>query len=152
MSIVRHRAVSIFFLMTAGILLSGLYLESQSAKAETKDNKLIMFARRRVETSEGSGKFKVVSSQLEWKASETAIIICDMWDQHWCKGATRRVAELAPYMNEVVCKARDKGVLIIHAPSGTIGHYKDHSALKSARNAPKAANLPKDIAGWSKRR
>ena len=148
MSIVRHRAVSILFLMIAGILLFGLSLEKQNAGAATKENKLILSARSRVETSEDSGKFKVVGSRLEWNASETAVIICDMWDRHWCKGATLRVAELAPYMNEVVCRARDKGVLIIHAPSGTIDHYKDHPARGWARNAPKATNLPNSISGW----
>ena len=148
MGISKSKAVSILFLMTAGILLSTLSLDRQSAKAATNEDKLILSARSRVETSKGSGKFKVGSSQLEWKASETAIIICDMWDQHWCKGATRRVAELAPYMNDVVCKARDKGVLVIHAPSGIINHYKDLPARRRAQNAPKAANLPKDIGGW----
>ena len=33
---------------------------------------------------------------LRWDPAKTAIIICDMWDQHWCRGATRRVGELAP--------------------------------------------------------
>ena len=36
---------------------------------------------------------------LRWDPAQTAIIICDMWNQHWCKGATRRVGELAPAMN-----------------------------------------------------
>ena len=70
---------------------------------------------------------------------ETAIVICDMWDQHWCKGASERVAELAPVMNRVVSAARDKGVLIVHSPSGTIDHYKDHPARQTAMQAPKAA-------------
>ena len=148
MEIVRHRVVSILFSLTAGILLFGLFLEGRHARAAKNENKLIMSARRRVETSHGSGKFKVVGSKLQWKASETAIIICDMWDRHWCKGATRRVAQLAPYMNEVVCKARDKGVMIVHAPSGTINHYKDRPARNKAQNAPKAANLPNNIGGW----
>jgi len=148
MNIIKPKVASILFLTTAGILLNILTLGNQSAKAETEENTLTITARSRMETSEGGGKFKVAGSRQEWKASETAIIICDMWNEHWCKGATRRVAELAPYMNEVVRKARDKGVLIIHAPSGTIGHYKDHSARKRARSAPKAANLPKDIGGW----
>ena len=101
--------------------------------------------RSRVETPESSGKFTVLSDVLEWKASETAIIICDMWDQHWCKGVTRRVTELAPHINSVVSKGRSKGVLIIHAPSGTVDYYSDHPARKRAQNAPKAANLPQDI-------
>jgi len=134
--------------MTAGILLNTLSFGKQNAKAATSEHKLILTARRQVQMPEGKATFQVVSSKQEWKASETAIIICDMWDQHWCKGATRRVAELAPYMNKVVCKARDKGVLIIHAPSGTIGHYKDHPARKRAQKALKVANLPKDIGKW----
>ena len=148
MSIGKPKVVSILFLLTVGILLNTFSLGKQSAKATTNKNKLILTARSRVEMPEGSGKFKVVGSQLEWETSQTAIIICDMWNQHWCKGATRRVAELAPYMNKVVCTASDKGVLIVHAPSGTIGHYKDHPARKIAQSAPKAANVPKDISGW----
>jgi type 1 glutamine amidotransferase/nicotinamidase-related amidase len=148
MSISKFKPVTIVFLITAGVLLSGISFERQKAKAATNENKIILFARKRTETSEGNGKFKVVSSQLEWKASETAIIICDMWDKHWCKGATRRVSELAPYMNDVVCKARDKGILIVHAPSGTTNYYKDHPARKRAQKVPKTANLPSDIGGW----
>jgi type 1 glutamine amidotransferase/nicotinamidase-related amidase len=149
MSIVKHKKViSILFLIAAGILLNTFSLEKEEAKAASSENKIILTARSRVPTPEGGGKFKAVYSQLEWTPSETAIIICDMWDQHWCKGATRRVAELAPYMDEVVCKARDKGVLIIHAPSGTVDHYKEYPARSLAQNAPKADNLPKDIGGW----
>ncbi len=129
-------------------LLVSLCPGIHKAKAATNKDKLILAARSRVETSEGSGKFRVVYKKLEWKPSETAIIICDMWDQHWCKGATHRVAELAPRMNEVVSKARSKGVLIVHSPSGTIKHYKEHPAHKRAQDAAKAANLPRDIGKW----
>jgi len=124
-------------------------LLSDLAPATDKD-KLILTVRSRVETPEASGKFTVLNDVLEWKASETAIIICDMWDQHWCKGATRRVAELAPHVNYVVSEGRSKGVLIIHAPSGTIDRYNEHPARQRAQNAPKAANLPKDIGTWCK--
>ncbi|MHC4890571.1 MAG: ThuA domain-containing protein [Planctomycetota bacterium] len=129
-------------------LLVGVCPGIDKTKAATNKDKLIVTSRSRVETREGSGKFRVVYKKLEWKPSETAIIICDMWNEHWCKGATRRVAEMAPYMNEVVSKARSKGMLIVHAPSGTIGHYKDHPARKRAQSSPKAANLPKNISKW----
>ncbi len=71
-----------------------------------------------------------------------------MWDQHWCKGVRRRVGELAPAMNRAVKAARDRGVLIIHAPSSCLEAYKDHPARKRAQAPPKAANLPADIDGW----
>jgi len=118
--------------------------------AATGKDKLTLSLRSRVETEAGSGKFRMAERKAEWQPSKTAIIICDMWDRHWCKGATRRVAEMAPRMNEVVSIARDKGVLIIHAPSGTIKHYENHPARKLAQSAPKAANLPEDIGKWCK--
>jgi type 1 glutamine amidotransferase/nicotinamidase-related amidase len=85
---------------------------------------------------------------LRWNPAQTAIIICDMWNQHWCQGATRRVALLARVINRTIASARAKGVLIIHAPSSCMDAYKDHPARKRAQAAPKAANLPPDIAGW----
>ncbi|MCL2709794.1 MAG: ThuA domain-containing protein [Planctomycetaceae bacterium] len=77
----------------------------------------------------------VVHQEIQhWNPKETAIIISDMWNQHWCQGATARVAELAPHMNEVLTIAREKGVLIVHAPSDTVNRwYQDHPARKRAQ-------------------
>ena len=61
--------------------------------------KLELTLRSRVETEVGSGKFRVLQEPAQWSGSQTAIIICDMWNEHWCKGATDRVAEMAPRMN-----------------------------------------------------
>lgn len=143
MNIRETKVLAIVSLLAVVMLLSDL------APATDKE-KLVLTIRSRVETPDSSGKFTVLNDVLEWKASEIAIIICDMWDQHWCKGATRRVTELAPHINRVVCKARDEGVLIIHAPSDTVSYYNEHPARKRAQNAPKAANLPKDIGKWCK--
>jgi nicotinamidase-related amidase len=82
----------------------------------------------------------VLTSRIEaWKPAETAIIICDMWDKHWCRDATDRVAEIAPYMNEVLTIARDKGVKIVHAPSGCMDFYKNYPGRIEAQkyNDPK---------------
>lgn len=57
-----------------------------------------------------------------------ALIICDMWDAHWARGAMERVAELAPRMNEVIRSARQQGAHIIHAPSETMGFYASSPA------------------------
>jgi nicotinamidase-related amidase len=76
------------------------------------------------------------TSTVRWAPAETAFIICDMWDDHWCKGAARRVGELAPVVNRVVASARSRGVFIIHAPSSTVAFYKDTPARKRAQEAP----------------
>lgn len=105
-------------------------------------------ARSRERIPGAPGQYRVVSNKLNWAPGRTAIIVCDVWDQHWCKGATSRSMELAPRINEVVSKAREKGALIIHAPSGTMDTYEKHQGRDIARSAPRASNLPGDIAKW----
>jgi nicotinamidase-related amidase len=67
---------------------------------------------------------------------KTAIIITDMWDRHWCAGATNRVAQIANKMEPVLEKARRAGILIIHAPSGTMDFYAKTEGRLLAQNAP----------------
>ncbi|NIP95284.1 MAG: cysteine hydrolase, partial [Akkermansiaceae bacterium] len=79
---------------------------------------------------------KAEERKVEWEARKTALIICDMWDDHWCKSAARRVGEMAGPLNEVVRKARARGVFIIHAPSSVVDYYKDTPERALARKAP----------------
>jgi nicotinamidase-related amidase len=69
---------------------------------------------------------------------QTALVICDMWDRHWCKSATRRVGEIAPHINQLANTLRLHGALIIHCPSDTMSYYNDYPGRKMAQAAPKA--------------
>ncbi len=93
--------------------------------------------RGRVETGQGSGEWTEARVQKNWAVSETALLLCDVWDIHWCKSATRRVGEMVPRMNEVVQAARKKGLLIVHAPSDTLGFYADTPYRQRAQAAPR---------------
>ena len=136
-------------LFTACIVFAGLFSRMPYvAWGMSSDAQLVLVTRSRAPLADDANRFRVVQNKVEWDPKQTAIIICDMWNQHWCKGATRRTAELAPYMNDVVSKARDKGVLIVHAPSGTVKAYENHPARKRAQDAPRAANLPEGIDKW----
>jgi nicotinamidase-related amidase len=77
----------------------------------------------------------VSEKQAVWESARTALIICDMWDDHWCKSAARRVTEMAGPLNEVVKQARARGVFIIHAPSSVTGFYKDAPQRKRAQSS-----------------
>ena len=69
---------------------------------------------------------------------KTAIIICDMWDKHWCSGATERVNGLVEKMAPFLEAARKRGIQIIHAPSETMPFYQDAPQRKAhARALPK---------------
>ncbi|MBN9121579.1 MAG: cysteine hydrolase family protein [Planctomycetes bacterium] len=74
--------------------------------------------------------------KVAWAPKKTAIVVCDMWDRHWCKSAEARVGELAGPMNEMLKTARARGVFVIHAPSTCTGFYKDAPQRKRAQNAP----------------
>ena len=99
-------------------------------------------------TSEENVRFQPVYQKEAWNASETAVIVCDMWDLHHCLNATRRGAEVAPRMNQFLKTARKNGSLIIHAPSSCMKPYENHPGRKRAQGAPMAPNLPKQIAEW----
>ena len=99
--------------------------------ADKKPKTIAVVLQKRVKAA-GSDTVTIVKEKQQWKAAQTAIIICDMWNQHWCKGATARVKEMAPHMNNVLNAAREKGILIVHAPSECMDHYKDHPGRKLA--------------------
>lgn len=102
-----------------------------------RDQHLIRFmARSQFAKPFGRHGWIVKEEDVVWKASETAIIIVDMWDKHWSRGATERVNLMVSRVNEVISLARSKGVTIIHAPSDTMDFYKDHPARKRAIEAP----------------
>src|SRR5256886_6747158 len=81
---------------------------------------------------------EVSEKQLTWDASKTAVIICDMWDQHWCKGATERCGQIAPRINDLINAVRAKGGFIVHAPSDTMKTYEGTPGRKLAQSAPPA--------------
>ena len=85
----RIRRLSILTLTLVPIVAGGFGVSA------AERSPLVLHARSRLETELGSGDFRQVEKPLEWDPQQTAIVICDMWDEHWCRGATARVAELA---------------------------------------------------------
>ncbi len=111
----------------------------------------LKFTARHRATQPGSDEPYIREKRIEWAPGQTAIIVCDVWDQHWCEGANRRVGEMVERMNRIIAAARDRGVLIIHAPSDTMMAYEGTPQRKLAQSAPPAKNTPADIARWNTR-
>lgn len=101
-------------------------------------------ARRR---EERDGSVEIVEQTLEWKPVETAVILCDMWDDHYCLNAVSRLETMIPKMNRVVAGARSLGATIIHAPSGTMDFYEETQQRERVRSAPHT-EPPAPIASW----
>ena len=71
----------------------------------------------------GHACWQVDTQVLSIPATQVALLLCDVWDNHWSRGAAERVTAMAPRMNAVVRVARERGALIIHAPSDTMPFY-----------------------------
>ncbi|MBN1443410.1 MAG: nicotinamidase, partial [Planctomycetes bacterium] len=59
--------------------------EETAEPAKGGDAQLQMLLRSRSEAEKGSGRFRLVYGEESWSPRETAIVICDMWDRHWCQ-------------------------------------------------------------------
>jgi nicotinamidase-related amidase len=104
---------------------------------------LHLTGRTRKEVAPNTGRYAVVERPLEWDARQTAVIICDLWDKHWCESATRRTGEMAPRINAFVTAVRERGGLIVHAPSDTMKAYEGTPGRTLAQDAPLAkASIP----------
>lgn len=68
-------------------------------------------------------KLGIVEHSELWAPQETAILVCDMWNGHYCQNAFNRIEALVPSMNTMLNSARQLGVHIIHAPSGCMKAY-----------------------------
>ncbi|HZQ55683.1 MAG TPA: isochorismatase [Bryobacteraceae bacterium] len=79
--------------------------------------------RSRVELFRGSNQWSEVHVDYAFDPARSALIVCDMWDRHWCSGANARVAALVKKLEPVIETARNKGIIIVHAPSETMPFY-----------------------------
>jgi len=79
--------------------------------------------RSRVELFRGSNQWSEASINYAFDPAKSALIVCDMWDKHWCSGANTRVAALVKKLEPVLETARSRGMIIVHAPSETMSFY-----------------------------
>lgn len=127
MNAARWVLVLLGLLLIAGPALLLPAADDKAAKDELRLN---------VRSRPKDKKHASVEKAVNWKAANTALIICDVWDDHWCKSAAARVGELTPAVDEVAKLLRKKGVLVIHAPSTCVDFYKDSEQRKRAKEAP----------------
>jgi hypothetical protein len=80
---------------------------------------------RLVQNAAGYAVWRVEEGPETLDATRTALVLCDVWDRHTCRGAEERLERLLPRMQQVAMAMRQRGALIVHAPSDT----RDYEAL-----------------------
>ncbi|MGI8423472.1 MAG: isochorismatase family protein [Chloroflexota bacterium] len=91
--------------------------------------------RRALTHPHGYATWRTKTTTTSWPAGKSALVLCDVWDHHTCRGAEERLARLIPRMGQLVTHLRDLGTLVIHAPSDTIPSYEGTQARSRAQSA-----------------
>ena len=93
---------------------------------------------------DGRAVWRTLVAEETVPARKTAIVVCDMWDKHWSRGASERVDAMAPRMDKVLKALRAAGALIVHAPSDTLQFYAGSPARQRTLAVPQVA-APEDL-------
>lgn len=93
--------------------------------------------RSRVQPFKNVDQWQEVTFTKELAPRETAIILCDVWDKHWCGMASERCGQLAERMEPVLKAMRARGFTVIHAPSDCMGFYKAMPQRQRMEQQPK---------------
>jgi nicotinamidase-related amidase len=137
MTLPRSRGI-LLTLAAAGLLCAGLVLPTSADEARKLPAGILSLTlRSRVEVFKGSGLWDEVTVRKDLPARETAVILCDVWDNHWCQSAARRCDVLARRMAPVLAALRASGVQVIHAPSDCMDFYKDTPQRKRIQETPR---------------
>ncbi len=104
--------------------------------------RLNMRSQRLAQDEGGHAIWQVQTSTQEWAADQTALLLCDVWNGHWCRGAVERLDAMIERMDAVVRAVRAAGGLIVHAPSDTMDFYANALARQRALAAPQVAPPP----------
>jgi nicotinamidase-related amidase len=122
-------------LVALALCLAIIAVTASSAAAGAVDMHLKL--RTWVHAFKNSGEWTAAALEQTIPSNQAAIVICDMWDKHWCRGATNRVEGLARRMEPLLEAARAKSILIIHAPSETMSYYANAPGRLAAERAMK---------------
>jgi nicotinamidase-related amidase len=98
--------------------------------------------RSRVHLFHTGEEWSEVHSDFRFDPAKSAVIVCDMWDRHWCTGANVRVAALVKRLDPLLEAARKSGMIVVHAPSDTMAYYANAPQRARILKLPKVAPPP----------
>ena len=96
-------------------------------------------SQRLAPSASGYTVWRVQEERRTLDPRKTALVLCDVWDRHTCRGAEERLEQLLPRMQQLIAALRPRGVLIVHAPSDTrdfVALYGDTPARRRVLDCP----------------
>jgi hypothetical protein len=96
------RVLFLFLIVVFGGVFLGRVLKARTSS----DSRSEVTLKERKEQETRPGIWAPLEQTEQLDPNKTAIVICDMWDNHWCNGAAKRVQKLAARMVPVLDAAR----------------------------------------------
>eukprot|EP01046_Picozoa_sp_COSAG06_P037195 COSAG06_NODE_4173_length_4500_cov_10.549875_6_plen_281_part_00 len=72
----------------------------------------------------------------------TALLLCDVWNDHTSRGAVERLEAMIPAMADVVTALRAQGVTVVHCPSDCMDFYAKSPARRRVLETPSVEPPP----------
>jgi len=142
------RLTTFVSIVLAAVLAGG----SQPAARGAGAKRLTLTLQRR--TAGADKRLRITAKRETVDSSKVAVVVCDMWNYHWCKTLLARSGAMIPRMNRALDAARALGIQVVFCPSETMKAYKDHPRRKAVlalakhpMPKPAAFNPPKPIGG-----
>jgi len=88
------------------------------------DQTITLNMRTRTEKTPGNNQWQEETIVKDFDTERIALLICDVWEKHWCKTMTTRTERIAYKAAPIVESLRNRGAKIIHAPSGCMEYYR----------------------------
>jgi len=70
------------------------------------------------------------------RGSQTAVVVMDMWDRHWCESFTRKAVAMIEPMNRTLDAARQLGITVVFSPSEVTDFYKGQPRREAMNTFP----------------
>lgn len=112
--------------------------DNRAGDATMEKDLLNLTVRRQHKSRAGRYGWDIVDTLESVNPATTALVIIDMWEKYWCPSDVQSQVALAALINLTATKARERGILIIHAPSDTLPHYNSSAARKWVTMLPRA--------------
>jgi len=120
--------------------------QEEEQDQERRRSTLLMTLREQKAVLHGQGvgmdRWVVQETTTEWPIDQTAFIIIDMWNDHWCAAEVVRTMPIALHINTTITHLRNRGMLILHAPSDVVNFYAAYQARQWVARLPKAPQPP----------
>ena len=92
--------------------------------------------------STGHQQWREADTPTTLQAGATALLLCDVWNDHTSRGAVERLVAMVPTMAAVVERLREQGATIVHCPSNCMEFYAESAARQRVVSCPASEPPP----------